>query len=154
VQLAAHETQALDEVAKPKFVPLLIVDGGRIPRFRLRERQKGDNEHESERTPFGGVLRGGVVVLFLVLFIRDKFQLQPLAELGLASRRTAAAGDLILEVKDLGRIWVPVTDNTRRVGSPFTLILEKTTAVFERDAVQHQLLQSALQWLNKTVADF
>jgi hypothetical protein len=49
---------------------------------------------------------------------------------------------------------LPVTHNTRRVGSPFTLILEKTVAVFERDAVQRQLLQSALQWLNETVADF
>jgi hypothetical protein len=31
-----------------------------------------------------------------------------------ASRRTATAGDLILEVQDLGRIWLPVTASTAR----------------------------------------
>jgi len=31
-----------------------------------------------------------------------------------ASRRTAAAGDLILEVQDLGRIWLPVTASIAR----------------------------------------
>lgn len=49
---------------------------------------------------------------------------------------------------------LPVAHITRRVGSPFTLILEKTAAVFERDAVQRQLQRRALKWLNSTAADF
>jgi 2OG-Fe(II) oxygenase superfamily len=49
---------------------------------------------------------------------------------------------------------LPVTHITRRTGRPFTLILEKTAAVFEREAVERRLWQSALQWLTKTAADF
>jgi len=49
---------------------------------------------------------------------------------------------------------LPVTHITRRTGRPFTLILEKTAAVFERDAVERRLWQRALQWLTKTAADF
>jgi hypothetical protein len=45
---------------------------------------------------------------------------------------------------------LPVTHNTRRTGSPLTLILEKTAAVFERDAVERQFRQRTLQWLNET----
>jgi len=45
---------------------------------------------------------------------------------------------------------LPVTHNTRRTGSPLTLILEKTAAIFERDAAEHQFRQRALQWLNET----
>lgn len=48
----------------------------------------------------------------------------------------------------------PVTHTTRRTGRPFTLILEKTAAVFEREAVERRLWQSALQWLTKTAEDF
>jgi hypothetical protein len=82
----------------------------------------------------------------LIKYLRaqDKVRLEwPLAKSG----RAHIHG--VIDSHDL-----PVTHNTRRTGSPLTLILEKTAAVFERDAVQHQLLQSALQWLNKTVADF
>ncbi len=49
---------------------------------------------------------------------------------------------------------LPVTHITRRTGRPFTLILEKTAAVFERDAVERRFWQSALQWLTKTAAEF
>jgi hypothetical protein len=51
-----------------------------------------------------------------------KFELEEigrqLARLGtsgsFATRRTTAAGDLILEVQDVGRIWLPVTTSTAR----------------------------------------
>ena len=49
---------------------------------------------------------------------------------------------------------LPVTHTTRRTGSPFTLVLAKTAAVFERDAVERQSWQQELQWLNKTNAVF
>ena len=49
---------------------------------------------------------------------------------------------------------LPVTHITRRTGRPFTLILEKTAAVFERDAVERRLWQRALQWSTKTAEDF
>ena len=75
---------------------------------------------------------------------QDKVRLEwPLAKGGRAHIHS------IIDSHDL-----PVTHNTRRVGSPLTLILEKTAAVFERDAVQRQLWQSAFQWLNETGADF
>jgi hypothetical protein len=48
----------------------------------------------------------------------------------------------------------PVTHTTRRTGRPFTLVLEKTAAVFERDAAERQRWQQELQWLKKTTADF
>jgi hypothetical protein len=47
-----------------------------------------------------------------------------------------------------------VTHTTRRKGRPFTLILEKTAELFERDAAERLSWQQELQWLNKTNADF
>jgi hypothetical protein len=49
---------------------------------------------------------------------------------------------------------LPVTHTTRRTGSPFTLVLAKTAAVFERDAAERHSWQQELQWLKKTTADF
>jgi hypothetical protein len=49
---------------------------------------------------------------------------------------------------------LPVTHATRRKGRPFTLVLEKTTALFERDSAERLSCQQELQWLNKTNADF
>ncbi len=49
---------------------------------------------------------------------------------------------------------LPVTHTTRRKGRPFTLVLEKTAALFERDAAERLSWQQELQWLNKTNADF
>jgi len=49
---------------------------------------------------------------------------------------------------------LPVTHTTRRTGSPFTLVLAKTAALFERDAAERQRWQEELQWLKKTTADF
>ncbi|HWS67781.1 MAG TPA: hypothetical protein VN325_33845 [Steroidobacteraceae bacterium] len=48
---------------------------------------------------------------------------------------------------------LPVTHTTRRTGSPFTLVLTKTAAVFERDAAERQSWQQELQWLKNTTAD-
>lgn len=49
---------------------------------------------------------------------------------------------------------LPMTHTTRRTGRPYTLVLEKTDAVFERDVAGRRLWQSELQWLTKTAADF
>ena len=49
---------------------------------------------------------------------------------------------------------LPITHMTRRTGSPFTLVLEKTAALFERDAAERISLQHEMQWLKKTTADF
>jgi hypothetical protein len=49
---------------------------------------------------------------------------------------------------------LPVRHTTRRIGRPFTLMLEKTAAVFERDAADRRSWQSDLQWLNGTSVDF
>lgn len=44
---------------------------------------------------------------------------------------------------------LPVRHQTRRSGSPFTLVLSKTKALFEREARQRKSLQSDLDWLAK-----
>jgi hypothetical protein len=49
---------------------------------------------------------------------------------------------------------LPITHTTRRKGRPFTLVLEKTAALFERDSAERLSWQQELQWLNKTNADF
>jgi hypothetical protein len=82
----------------------------------------------------------------LVRYLRapDKVRLEwPLAKSG----REHIHG--VIDSHDL-----PVAHNTRRIGSPFTLTLEKTAAVFERDAAQRQLQRRALKWLSSTAADF
>jgi hypothetical protein len=55
----------------------------------------------------------------------------------------------IVDSRDL-----PVTHQTRRTGRPYTLVLEKTVAVFERDRAERQFRQGELAWLMKTAADF
>jgi hypothetical protein len=49
---------------------------------------------------------------------------------------------------------LPVTHTTRRIGRPFTLVLQKTAILFERDAAERQGLQEDLEWLQKTAAAF
>jgi hypothetical protein len=49
---------------------------------------------------------------------------------------------------------LPVRHTTRRTGRPFTLVLEKTAAVFERDTAERRSWQSQMQWLTRTIADF
>jgi hypothetical protein len=55
----------------------------------------------------------------------------------------------IVDSRDL-----PVRHTTRRTGRPFTLLLEKTAGVFERDATDCRSWQNDLQWLKGTTADF
>ena len=55
----------------------------------------------------------------------------------------------IADLRDL-----PVRHTTRRTGRPFTLLLEKTAAVFEREATDRRSWQNDLQWLKGTTADF
>lgn len=43
---------------------------------------------------------------------------------------------------------------TRRIGRPFTLVLEKTPAPFERDAAERQAWETELKWLEATTGDF
>jgi hypothetical protein len=49
---------------------------------------------------------------------------------------------------------LPVTHSTRRSGRPFTLVLEKTAAVFERDAASRRSWQRDRQWLVRTARAF
>lgn len=49
---------------------------------------------------------------------------------------------------------LPLTHLTRRTGRPYTLVLEKTKAVFERDAAIRRSRQQDLVWLRKTAAAF
>ena len=49
----------------------------------------------------------------------------------------------------LDRYELPVLHETRRTGSPFTLVLTKTPALFEREAAQRRSWQADLQWLTK-----
>ena len=49
---------------------------------------------------------------------------------------------------------LPVSHSTRRTGRPFTLVLEKTAALFNRDAAERRRLQDDFEWLEKTVDEF
>ena len=49
---------------------------------------------------------------------------------------------------------LPVRHITRRVGRPFTLVLEKTPALFVRDAAERQAWEKELRWLEETTGDF
>ena len=49
---------------------------------------------------------------------------------------------------------LPVSHTTRRTGSPFTLVLEKTNALFERDAAARRLWAGELEWLEQTSDEF
>lgn len=55
----------------------------------------------------------------------------------------------VLDSNDL-----PVTQTTRRTGSPFTLVLEKTRAVFARDASERESWREDAKWLARTAEAF
>lgn len=44
---------------------------------------------------------------------------------------------------------LPVTHVTRRTGSPFTLVLTKTRALFTRDATERATWMRDLEWLGE-----
>ncbi len=49
---------------------------------------------------------------------------------------------------------LPVSHTTRRVGRPFTLVLMKTDALFEREVRERGLWERDLRWLTKTAPAF
>lgn len=49
---------------------------------------------------------------------------------------------------------LPVSHTTRRTGRPFTLVLVKTDALFQRDAAERRFWQDELGWLTKTADTF
>ena len=49
---------------------------------------------------------------------------------------------------------LPVTHATRRVGRPYVLVLAKTEALFEREAVERRTWATELRWLEKTAGAF
>lgn len=55
----------------------------------------------------------------------------------------------IIDTHDL-----PVRHTTRRTGRHFTLVLEKTAAVFERDAAERRFWKQELGWLTKVAGSF
>ena len=55
----------------------------------------------------------------------------------------------ILDAHDL-----PVSHTTRRTGRPYTLVLMKTDALFEREATERRIWQNELIWLTKTAHAF
>ncbi len=48
----------------------------------------------------------------------------------------------------LDRHELPVRHQTRRSGSPYTLVLTKTKTLFEREAQERRSRQADLKWLN------
>jgi len=49
---------------------------------------------------------------------------------------------------------LPVSHTTRRAGRPFTLVLTKTDALFEREATERQICERDLVWLTSTARAF
>lgn len=54
----------------------------------------------------------------------------------------------------IDRYGLPMTHTTRRTGRPFTLVLEKTTALFEHDATTRRVAKDDLQWLKAAAGRF
>jgi hypothetical protein len=49
---------------------------------------------------------------------------------------------------------LPVSHTTRRSGRPFTLVLVKTDALFQREAAERKVWQSDLRWLTRSANIF
>jgi hypothetical protein len=49
---------------------------------------------------------------------------------------------------------LPVTHQTRRTGSPYTLVSSKTKALFTREASERKVRASDLAWLRKSSKAF
>lgn len=49
---------------------------------------------------------------------------------------------------------LPVSHATRRTGRPYTLVLIKTDALFEREAAERNVWESELRWLTTTARAF
>lgn len=45
---------------------------------------------------------------------------------------------------------LPVRHETRRTGRPYTLVLTKTDAIFEREASERQAMAADLAWLKES----
>lgn len=54
----------------------------------------------------------------------------------------------------IDRHELPVLHQTQRIGRPFTLMLEKTSALFEREAAKRRQCASGLDWLRQTASRF
>ncbi len=54
----------------------------------------------------------------------------------------------------LGAHDLPVSHTTRRTGSPFTLVLMKTAALFEREATEREIWERDLVWVTGTAHAF
>lgn len=54
----------------------------------------------------------------------------------------------------IDRCGLPMTHTTRRTGRPFTLVLEKTTALFEHNATARRVAKEDLQWLKAAAGRF
>ena len=65
----------------------------------------------------------------------------------------AKAGRLHVH-RTLDRYDLPVTHRTRRSGSPYTLVLTKTKALFEREQAKRKAWASDLDWLDKEKSRF
>lgn len=51
-------------------------------------------------------------------------------------------------------VGVPVTHTTQRVGRPFTLVLQKSQALFQRAAIERRRMSEDLAWLRATEGTF
>lgn len=49
---------------------------------------------------------------------------------------------------------LPVSHQTRRIGSPYTLVLSKTKALFDRETTERKTWASDLAWLKRTARSF
>lgn len=73
----------------------------------------------------------------------------------LCSDRTSVAGKSSRHVHGtIDSRRLPVRHVTRRSGRPFVLVLQKTRAVFERDAAERRFWADSLEWLEETADAF
>ena len=75
-------------------------------------------------------------------------------ELWLAGAERMAKDGRMHIHRAIERHGLPVTHVTRRAGRPFTLVLQKTRALFVQEAAARKRWQRDLAWLRKAAAAF
>jgi len=71
-----------------------------------------------------------------------------------ASKSSSTFVDIVHIHQILDAHGLPMTHTTRRAGRPFTLVLTKTDALFEREESERELWERDLRWLTKTAPAF
>jgi hypothetical protein len=138
----AHDTRARAGVARPG--PLAKVHEHCTRTLTTQLAMPVREKHDWSMSAPGGCRCRLCGMLARFLSARDQVRFEwPLA------KDQRAHIHQVIDAHDL-----PVTHVTRRSGRPFTLVLTKTEALFEREAIERNLWRRDLHWLAETSPAF